>query len=474
MTSIASTIGSVSALSRGIGSLAATLSGNSFEQSLQTASYGGVPFAVEEMTTAGGRRVSVHTYPYRDEVWIEEMGKLARTFMIEGFLIENSAIYGGGGVVDQRRRLLNICESGQPVTLVHPTMGRISNVSCIAPAEFHERKDLGRVIQFRLTLMKGGARVYPRATADTLATVNTSALSAMLGALQDFARKVASVISLGVSIVNQAVATVRKWCAIVQSVIADVKAIIGAVSSLSGNYGRYASGANAGYSTSNRKAASAATVSSLLASAVTQRTAVLTASSGLISAASAVGNATAFATAVKAVAEAVAASANDPADAVRMLSALANFYPSAPTTASVIGGGMSTMHVAVGEIVRRTVIAQAAIASTSYQPSSSTDAASLRDSIISLIDDEIETAGDGGDDGTYAAFRALRVAVVADLNARGANLPSLTKFTFSTSLPALALASRMYRDSGRSDEIIAEANPIHPAFMPSSFDALSA
>ena len=57
-----------------------------------------MPFAVESATTAGGRQSVVHAYPFRDTVWVEDMGKLARRFQIYGFLVENSVIYGGGGV----------------------------------------------------------------------------------------------------------------------------------------------------------------------------------------------------------------------------------------------------------------------------------------------------------------------------------------------------------------------------------------
>ena len=72
-----------------------------------------VPFAVESATTAGGRQSVVHAYPFRDTVWVEDMGKLARRFQIYGFLVENSVIYGGGGVVAQRDRLLRAVKASR-------------------------------------------------------------------------------------------------------------------------------------------------------------------------------------------------------------------------------------------------------------------------------------------------------------------------------------------------------------------------
>ena len=141
---IESVAGSVSAGLRGIAGVATALGGGTWEQSLRIASLGGVPFAVESATTAGGRQSVVHAYPFRDTVWVEDMGKLARRFQIYGFLVENSVIYGGGGVVAQRDRLLRAVESkpGDSIaalnglTLVHPTLGTIRNVSCLGPIEF--------------------------------------------------------------------------------------------------------------------------------------------------------------------------------------------------------------------------------------------------------------------------------------------------------------------------------------------------
>ncbi|MEQ0775893.1 DNA circularization N-terminal domain-containing protein [Paraburkholderia tropica] len=471
--SLTSALGSLSATASTVGSLASTLSGGSWQTSLRTASFGGVPFAIESVRTSGGRRVSIHSYPFRDSVWVEDVGMLPRTFRVTGFLIENSAIYGGGGVVTQANNLLKACETSGGMTFVHPTLGTISNVSSIAPVELNERKDLGRVFEVGLTLMVGGARVYPTSTASTADVIDAASDTTIASSLVDFASSVASALTLGVSIVNEAVSTVTKWKSIAESVVSDVKAAIGAVSSLSGSYGRYAAGSNSGYASSNASASSTATVSSLLAAAVTNRTAVTTASTAMLTAAADVSDTSSFSASITAVVEAVAATATDPADAVRILSTLADFTPDDATTSSVIGDGMATMQTAVGALVRRAVLAQLGVAASTYQPSSADDAATVRDAVVELLDDEITIAGDAGDDSSYSALRALRTAVIDDLNSRGASLPSMTTFKFASALPSLVLANRMYADPSRSDEIITEADPIHPAFMPSSFSALA-
>ena len=112
-------------------------------------------------------------------------------------------------------------------------------------------------------------------------------------------------------------------------------------------------------------------------------------------------------------------------------------------------------------------------ASTSYQPSSFDDAAALRTQITDLLDAEILIAGDQGADATFDALRNLRTAVVRDLTARGANLAQLAEITSPTTMPATVIAQRVYRDSERADELVIQADPRHPAFMPVSFRALS-
>ena len=101
------------------------------------------------------------------------------------------------------------------------------------------------------------------------------------------------------------------------------------------------------------------------------------------------------------------------------------------------------------------------------------EALTVRNTVVAFIDAEMLVAGDLGDDSTYTALRALRQAVVADLDERGASLAPLETYTLSDSLPSLVLANRLSQDASRSDELIGEADPIHPAFMPSSFRALS-
>ncbi len=180
-----------------------------------------------------------------------------------------------------------------------------------------------------------------------------------------------------------------------------------------------------------------------------------------------------FASAAQALAAALYASAVNPADAIRLLSSLTDFTPSGQTSSAPIGVAMATVQNATGDLFRRAAAVALARASAEYQPSSADDAAAVRDAVCTVLDKEITTAGDQGLDATFNALRALRSAVVQDLAEKGASLATITTVTTHQSVPAPVLAQRLYRDPSRSDELVVQADPPHPAFMPTAFKALS-
>jgi prophage DNA circulation protein len=248
------------------------------------------------------------------------------------------------------------------------------------------------------------------------------------------------------------------------------------VCSLPGDFGRFFSGNTIGVLQSTTPVSgSATTIQSLISQGAENRAAVAAAGSALGIAASNLQSSTTstFAAAAQGLAAAVLASCADPADAIRLLGQLAQFTPAVATPNSLVGDAMSTMQSACGDLARRAAVVALATASSNYQPTSYNDAVNVRETVTGFIDNEITIAGDEGDDSTYAAFRVLRQAVVTDLVARGANLAQMTTFTFGASLPALYLANRIYQDPTRSDQLVAQANPRHPAFMQTSFQALA-
>ena len=179
-----------------------------------------------------------------------------------------------------------------------------------------------------------------------------------------------------------------------------------------------------------------------------------------------------FAAAAQALVASLSAAVTDPGDALRLLSDLSTFSATDPT-APPIGLIATAMNDVTGDLFRRAVVVAMARAASDYQPSSYDDAAAVRTIVCGALDTEITVAGDQGEDGSYMALKVLRTAVAQDLTARGATLAHLTTVTTNAAIPALVLANRIYQDPGRADDLVARANPRHPAFMPTVLRALS-
>jgi prophage DNA circulation protein len=157
---------------------------------LQPASWRGVPFAVTEGTSRFGRKQAIHDYPFRDQVWIEDLGRAPRRISITGFLIEDSLIYGGGDVLLQKEAMIAAAETAGPGTLVHPTLG-VLTLSLLEPVEILERKDLGLAFGLRFSLIEAGQRVFPSTSTSTQDQTNTAAGDASAAFAGDFGDEMA-------------------------------------------------------------------------------------------------------------------------------------------------------------------------------------------------------------------------------------------------------------------------------------------
>jgi prophage DNA circulation protein len=81
-----------------------------FVDALRPASFRGVPFATLASRKVFGRRTAVHEYPFRDTIWVEDLGRKGREISLSGFLVANSLVYGGGDVLAQQDQLIAAAE----------------------------------------------------------------------------------------------------------------------------------------------------------------------------------------------------------------------------------------------------------------------------------------------------------------------------------------------------------------------------
>lgn len=133
---------------------------------------------------------------------------------------------------------------------------------------------------------------------------------------------------------------------------------------------------------------------------------------------------------------------------------------------------LDDINIAIIDLFRRNAISAAASTTSTYSPISQEDASGMRQAICNALDIEIQRAGDAGEDASYTKLRALRVAVVQDLSSRGSNLASTQEVSTPRAVPLLAMAQKLYQDAARYDQLLNEADPIHPAFPSTSYKAL--
>ncbi|MCE2576023.1 DNA circularization protein [Komagataeibacter sp. FNDCR2] len=419
----------------------------------------GVPFLVREGSVAGGRRPAVHEYPYRDDPWIEDMGRAPRVMTIAGRLV-------GDDVYLQRAIMLAACELEGPGLLIHPTLGPV-RCSLVEPVIMRDSGTAQREVQFELVLMEAGSRLYPNLLINTQSAILVAVAAAVLTVADVLASQLAGISSTASAIGLGAQNVASTWGGSASAAGRDPAAIANETSGLTSYNGRYAGGALAA------PAPSGATVASQRSAVVTSRTAIDAAVNSLsITALTVVSNPAACAMAARNVVVAIRSATISPADQIRVLSTLAAYQPSVMATTAPIGADVATARTAMGNALRRSAIIGLAEAIEAAQPDSAEQAQAMLVSIITLLDAEIIIAADNADSESYAALRALRTAVVQDLSERGAQLAHIETYSFNVSMPAIALAWRLYKDPTRTRDLIARADAPHPLFMPMQFEAL--
>jgi prophage DNA circulation protein len=362
-------------------------------------------------------------------------------------------------------------ETKGPGLLIHPTIGAVKVAVGSASTAIH--RDKMRVIEVAFQFIEAGSPVFPSTIIATVIAVLAAADSALTASGSDLGGTAIPAAAAGPAVTGEGQTVVTSFAAATIARGANPTAIVGMAAALpppdaNTSYGRYGAGS------ASTMLPIGTTVATLQAQLANQRAALALAASGAAAAAGSYGAPTDMPDALAALVEAMRAGITDPADQVQVLLALAGFTFSDSAGGTVgIGAAMAAMRDAMAAACRRAALVSLARASAAYQPSSYDDAAALRVSLAAALDNEITAAGDAGEDASYTALKALRSAVVQDLTVRGASLPSIVTVNLQLPLPSLVIAHRLYLDASRSDQIAAESSAIHPAFCPTTFQALA-
>lgn len=442
-------------------------------ESLRQASFRGVNFAVLTEDMTHGRRVAVHEYPYRDTAWVEDMGRAVRKITLRCFIVQDSAVYGGGSVIAQREALIAACEQKDAGTLIHPTLGELTVSVPENGLRIGGSFSNGRVFEFTLTCIESGLKVFAvTTTTAAAATVGTNYLklvsTTVLSAIATVKGELRSV--------TQAIRTIKStvafWKNMVDSTISEVTNISSTLKSTFGNtrYGRYNQGNTGGSSGVNGSTDSddvtdmSALVQQTIAQAITDRNTISDCAQTL-------SDATTIDEYFQRISDVVSAILNSTGgvnERLRALETLANTLSTTYQQAAADQAVAATVNSAI------LVLCSGAMASVAVtaNPGSSDEAAALSERVSTQIDLALVSAGDRGDDDVYDALLSLRDSFLSTMATLSQELVELIDFRTTSPIPALTLANRLYQDAGRADELIAATTVPHPAFMPTKMKVL--
>ncbi|MFB5641813.1 DNA circularization protein [Kluyvera ascorbata] len=442
-------------------------------RTLRQASFRGVPFAVKAEETAHGRRVAIHEYPYRDTAWVEDMGRGIRKITLRCFIIQDSLIYGGGSVIEQRQRLTEACEKKGAGTLIHPTLGELTVSIPDNGLRIGGEQSSGRVFEFSLICIESGLKVFAVTTSVAAsASVKTNYLrlvsTAVLTTIARVKGEIRSV-TQGIKTIKN---TVAFWTNMVESTVSEVTNIGNTLKSTFGNtrYGRYNHGQTGGSSGVNGQrdiddaSSTALLVQQTMAQSVTDRATINSDITTLNNS----STSDAFIQGVSDVVLSVLNSTGGISERIRALEILANSLSTQYQQATADQNVADSINALILVLCSGAM----ATAAVSANPGSRDEADALTERVCAQLETALVKAADRGDDEIYQALLEVRAAFITTMETTSEGLVSLVEFSTPSSLPALTLANRLYQDVGRAGELIAGTSVPHPAFMPTKMKVL--
>jgi prophage DNA circulation protein len=129
---------------------------------LRQASFRGVNFFVDISQFTTGRRVTLHEFPDRDLPFAEDMGRVGRSFKVEGHIL-------GDDYFETKRLLIEASEKFGPGELIHPYFGTLQ-VQCSAVSIDEDTRE-GGIAKISFQFYEAGDNRFPTVIDDKGAAV---------------------------------------------------------------------------------------------------------------------------------------------------------------------------------------------------------------------------------------------------------------------------------------------------------------
>ncbi|MDR6739579.1 prophage DNA circulation protein [Herbaspirillum sp. 1173] len=140
-----------------------------WRDNLRQASFRGAKFNVDGSSLSAGRRIARHEYPQRDIPYAEDMGRRAREYKVDAFVLGDPA--GDNDYMVPRDALIAAIEKAGPGQLVHPYYGTVS-VTVFGEVQITESSREGGMAKFSITFLEAGKQEEPKTSVDTEAKLS--------------------------------------------------------------------------------------------------------------------------------------------------------------------------------------------------------------------------------------------------------------------------------------------------------------
>lgn len=448
----------------------------SWKDALLPASFRGVTFGVADAETLLGRRVVLHEYPLRDDPYGEDLGRKAREFTINAFVI-------GDNYLSARDALVAALESPGAGTLVHPTLGTKSVLPL--PSRLTFKNTEGGIEYFQLTFVEAGSNSFPSSALDTSGFTSLKADAGISDFMNNFSQLF--------SVINfpDFLATNSKNN-LIGSIFGSVGSFVPTSSSFVGilqNILQSQSISNSPLPLGTIPIGSLPTpdpTSSINYSTLQSSIQTFSTNAGtLIStpAPAPVPTSTTGGVSISATPQPLplAASMTD------LIVQLTQLYPNNIQTAIVaqmqlfnnFGSNLPSVPLTTTErlqeainqqqlidLVKNTALAEMARATSVINWASRQDALNTLNQILDLMEPQLLYLADNGYDSSYNSMNNIRVAMVKDVNTRASTLKNIKTVQTNYSIPALVFAYKQYGDASQESDVVARNKIRNPVFIP--------
>lgn len=390
-------------------------------QHLIGATFRGVPFKVKASERTGGRRVVRHTFPFRDDPFVEDLGRKERAFKVEGYVL-------GDSYLAKRDALLAALEDQEgPGELVHPYYG-VKRAIC-EDLTVQEVQENGGIAVFSMVFCEAPAfTLVPVTTVDTISKVKSSATAARSATRAELEQRV-TIAGMPAFALASAEAALRSATEFTGAQLAPITTTTQELAQLNSQV-----------------------------QLITAQAAALIRTPG-----DAIDS---FGEVITSLTDTIAAVPG------RVFDALVDAYgvdmgPDAPTTTSTRATERENQLAYTGAL-RQVIAIEAARIAPVVPFASIDDALAARDVIAGLLDEQAGLAGDTA----YPALVALRGEVLRAVPGSGVFARTIT-VTRSVAIPSILLAYQLYGSVDQELDIVARNGIRHPGFVSGELKVLS-